>query len=146
MQKGSWSEIPMLVPSCYAYGRLVEHEDKILLVGVTHGVEAFKSIRIWELREPGVEMLEIARMPYGIFRGFCGKGKGPLVDQIVSSGNLLYLYSKRNPKLVVCNLRTKPPQWHQLTPSGPLGMDKSKIYLFSFCVHARLLSSIWNNL
>eukprot|EP00250_Pteridium_aquilinum_P003536 c13847_g1_i1 orf=70-1311(+) len=142
MQEGMWSEIPMLLPSSYAYGRLVEHKDRLLLVGISHGPYAFKSIRIWELREPGMVMKEIARMPENIFKEFCGKGKGPLVYQIVSSGDLLYLYAKRNPRLVVCNLTKKPPQWQQLTPSSPFGIDRSEIYLFSFCVHARIVSSI----
>lgn len=145
MQHAMWSEIPMLLPSSCAHGRLVEHKNKILLVGISHGADAFKSIRIWELREPGIEMDEVARMPYGIFKEFCGKGKGPLVYQIVSSGDLLYLYAKRSPRLVVCNLTKKPPQWQQLTPSSPFTIDRTEIYLFSFCVHARLISSIWNH-
>lgn len=142
MQDGMWREIPMLLPSSYAYGRLVEHKDKLLLVGISHGPDAFKSIRIWELQEPGMEMKEIARMPYTIFKEFCGKGKGPLVYQIVSSGHLLYLYAKRNPRLVVCDLTKKPALWHQLTPSSPFVIDRSEIYLFSFCVHAKIVSSI----
>lgn len=142
MQEGTWSEVPMLLPSSYAYGKLVEHKGKLLLVGISHGPDAFKSIRIWELRELGKEMIEIARMPYGILKDFCAKGKGPLNYQIVSSGDLLYLYAKRNPRLVVCNLTKKPPHWQQLTPSSTFGMDRSEIYLFSFCVHAKIVSSI----
>lgn len=145
MQDGEWTQIPMLLPSSYAYGRLVEHRDKLLLVGISHGPDASKSIRIWELQEPGTEMKEVSRMPCAIFKDFCGKGKGPLVYQIVSSGDLVYLYAKRNPRLVVCDLTKKPAQWHQLTPWSPFGIDRSEIYLFSFCVHARTVSSTWMN-
>ncbi|MCO5604859.1 hypothetical protein L7F22_059033 [Adiantum nelumboides] len=142
VQEGTWGEVPMVLPASYAYGKLVEHKDKLLLVGMYHGGDTFRSIRIWELQEPGKEMVEIARMPYGIMKEFCAKGKGPLNFQIVSSGDLLYLYAKRNPRLVVCNLIKKPALWQQLTPSSTFGMDRSEIYLFSFCVHARIVSSI----
>ncbi|KAH7420580.1 hypothetical protein KP509_13G013100 [Ceratopteris richardii] len=142
IQDNVWSEIPMVLPSSYAYGKLVEYRDNVLLVGMSHGPDAFKSIRIWELQEPGKEMIEVARMPYGILKEFCGKGKGPLNYQIVSSGDLLYLYAKRSTRLVVCNLTKNPPRWQQLTPSSTFAMDRSEIYLFSFCVHVKIVSSI----
>lgn len=142
LTKGIWNEMPMVLPSSYAYGKLVEHRGRILLIGISHGVDAFKSIRIWELKELGREMEEIARMPYGIFKEFWGKGKGPLVCQIVSSGDLLYLYAKRKPRLVVCNLTKKPAQWLQWMPSSPFCIDRSEVYLFSFCVHPRLIRFI----
>lgn len=109
--------------------RLMNCNDKLVMVGGIGKSDIIKGIGIWEL---DTEWREVARMPNKYFRGF-----GEFDDVFYSSGtgDLIYIHAFGSPQLLVYDMSQRLWRWSQKCPM----VKKHPLHLFTgFCFEPRL--------
>lgn len=136
LSSGSLEVAFMPMPCPLTCVKLMNCNEKLIMVGGIGKSDVVRGIGIWEL---GKKWTEISRMPNKFFRGF-----GEFDDVFSSSGtgDLIYIHAFGSPQLLLFGMQHQ--SWRWSSQKCPM-VKKHPLHLFTgFCFEPRLDACPWS--